>query len=119
MIGAHEARNIVIPEFDTGPEIVAEFLQDYRCMLVVLNLSWNSIRKDSARQLSEAIGRNKTLEVVDLSYNAFGDVGGQAIGDMLHHNASLVKLDLSNNAVNPHAAFTIACGLRHNTRYAR
>ena len=115
LIGAHEARNIVIPEFDTGPEIVAEFLQDYRCMLVVLNLSWNSIRKDSARQLSEAIGRNKTLEVVDLSYNAFGDVGGQAIGDMLHHNASLVKLDLSNNAVNPHAAFTIACGLRHNT----
>ena len=115
LIGEKEAVNIVMPDFDTGPEMIAEFLCDERCNIVTLNLSWNSIQKDSARQLGEALGDVKTLQEIDLSYNAFGDVGGQAIGDMLHRNKSLVKIDLSNNAVNHKAAFTIACGLRHNS----
>ena len=115
-IGEKEVANSALPDFTTGPEMMAKYLSDVRCALLrVLNLSWNSIQKDSARQLGEALGKNKTLQEIDLSYNAFHDAGGQAVGEMLHRNTSLVKINLANNSISQRAAFTIACGLRHNT----
>ena len=64
--------NIVDPDFDTGGEAIAEMLEK-GSNLTHLNLAWNLIRSDSARQLGEALNVNQTLVSLDLSYNAFGD----------------------------------------------
>ena len=113
LIGSQESRNVVMPDFDTGGEAIAELLEK-GCQLRKLNLAWNLIGKDTARQLGESLADNETLEEVDFSYNAFGDVGGQAVGDALHSNETLRVLDLSYNSLPCRATFTLAAGLRHN-----
>jgi Leucine-rich repeat (LRR) protein len=114
LIGIGEVINIVDPDFDTGGEAIAEMLEK-GSNLTYLNLAWNLIRSDSARQLGEALNVNQTLVSLDLSYNAFGDAGGQAIGGALFTNNTLRRLNLSNNAIPCRAAYSLAAGCRHNT----
>ena len=114
LIGIGESNNIVNPDYDTGGEAIAEMLEKGG-NLKALNLAWNLIRSDSARQLGESLTNNTVLTVLDLSYNAFGDAGGQAIGGALFTNNTLRRLNLANNAIPCRAAYSIAAGCRHNT----
>lgn len=73
------------------------------------------LRKDTARQIGQALATNSTLEELDVSFNAFGDLGGQSVGAALHVNPTLRVLNLAQNSIGARGAFTLAAGLRSNT----
>lgn len=113
LIGSAEMLNVVNPDLVTGGEAIADMLQMNKT-LQYLDVSWNTIRKESAEALGEALRYNKTLTTLKLAQNAFSDVASQQIGDSLAINESLTHLDLSFNAVTPSAAMVLANAFKTN-----
>ena len=113
LIGEKEQLNVVMPEFDTGGEVIAEMLS-VNTTLTELDVSWNSIRGDSALQVAECLESNPTIKVLILAHNAFGDEPSQKIGDVLASHQSLKHVDLSFNGVTPKAAMVIANAFKTN-----
>jgi hypothetical protein len=107
LIGEKEQLNVVMPEFDTGGEMIAEMLSVNKT-LTELDVSWNSIRGDSALQVAECLEENEVIKVLILSHNAFGDEPSQKLGDVLSRHKSLKHVDLSYNGVTPKAAMVRA-----------
>lgn len=114
-IGKNETMNVVQPDIITGGERIAESLSYITCRLKFLDLSWNSIRLESAVAIGEALGQNYSLTELNIAYNAFGKEGGEAVGKSLFNNTTLKTLDMSHNNITPRAAFVIAVALRGNT----
>ena len=114
LLGEKEQLNVVFPDFDTGGEVIGRMIA-INTTLTELDISWNSIRGDSAMELAECLGENNVLKRLILSHNAFGDVPSQMLGDVLTRNTSLTHLDLSYNAVSPAAAMVIANSFKKNT----
>jgi hypothetical protein len=115
LIGAGEVTSLVDPTFQTGAQAIAGMLRKTDgLVLESLNLSWNAIRRASARCLGESLSVNMTLVELDLSFNGFGDEGGLAIGGALFTNRTLRKLNIASNSISARAAFTIAVACRHN-----
>lgn len=113
LIGEKEQLNVVMPELLTGGEAIAEMIPINKT-LTYLDVSWNSIRGDSAMQLSESLEENHSLKTLILSHNAFGDLPSQMMGDVLIRNTTLTHLDLSFNGVSPSAAMVIANSMTTN-----
>ena len=113
LIGEKEQLNVVMPEFDTGGEMIAEMLS-VNTTLTELDVSWNSIRGDSALQVAQSLEANGTIKILILSHNAFGDEPSQKLGDVLAHHPSLKHVDLSYNGVSPRAAMVLANAFRTN-----
>ena len=113
LLGEKEQLNVVMPELLTGGEAIADMLT-VNSTLTELDVSWNSIRGDSAMELAECLEDNNTLVTLILSHNAFGDHPSQYLGDILSRNTSLTHLDLSYNAVRPAAAMVIANAFKKN-----
>ena len=113
LIGASENLNIVKPDLVTGGEAIAQMLCTNET-LRVLDVSWNSIRGDSAIEFAQSLRCNQTLRTLKLAYNTFGDKGSQYIGMSLLTNRSIERLDLSYNSVSPAAAMVIANALVDN-----
>ncbi|CAN0284943.1 unnamed protein product [Ectocarpus sp. 6 AP-2014] len=115
LIGSQETINYVRPEFYTGAEALADWVSTGSCPLKYLDVSWNTIRLDSAVYFGNAVAYATDLETLDLSFNCFGAKGGEAIGASLHLNTSLKTLRLASNAINPRACFVICEGLMQNS----
>ncbi|CAM9155601.1 unnamed protein product, partial [Hapterophycus canaliculatus] len=115
LIGSQESINYVRPEFYTGAEAAADWISTGSCPLKYLDLSWNTIRLDSAIYFGNAVAYATDLQELDLSFNCFGAKGGEAIGASLHVNTSLKTLGLASNAINPRACFVICQGLLQNS----
>ncbi|CAM9877744.1 unnamed protein product [Scytosiphon promiscuus] len=115
LIGSQESINYVRPEFYTGAEAAADWISTGSCPLKYLDLSWNTIRLDSAVYFGNAVAYATDLEELDLSFNCLGAKGGEAIGASLHVNTSLKTLGLASNAINPRACFVICQGLLQNS----
>ncbi|CAM9314633.1 unnamed protein product, partial [Ectocarpus fasciculatus] len=115
LIGSQESINYVRPEFYTGAEALADWVSTGSCPLKYLDVSWNTIRLDSAVYFGNAVAYATDLETLDLSFNCFGAKGGEAIGASLHLNTSLKTLRLASNAINPRASFVICQGLMQNS----
>ncbi|CAM9361361.1 unnamed protein product, partial [Ectocarpus sp. 12 AP-2014] len=115
LIGSQESINYVRPEFYTGAEALADWVSTGSCPLKYLDVSWNTIRLDSAVYFGNAVAYATDLETLDLSFNCFGAKGGEAIGASLHLNTSLKTLRLASNAINPRACFVICQGLMQNS----
>ncbi|GMH77693.1 hypothetical protein TL16_g07497 [Triparma laevis f. inornata] len=113
LLGEKEQLNVVMPELLTGGEAVGEMLTVNK-YLTELDVSWNSIRGDSAQELAECLESNTTLKTLCMSHNAFGDVPSQTIGDVLSRNMSITHLDMSFNSVSPAAAMVIANAFNKN-----
>lgn len=113
LIGNKESLNVVQPDLITGGEALAEMLV-VNNSLTKLDLSWNSIRMNSAVELGRALAQNTGLKILTLAYNAFANAGAQAIGEALLTNSCLEVLDLSNNNIPGQAAFVIAGALQVN-----
>lgn len=58
-------------------------------VLKELNLSWNSLRQESASAIARALRFNSSLEVLNLAHNAFNDLSSQELGNALRVNTSL------------------------------
>lgn len=112
-IGEAEALNFVQPDFKTGGEAVGEML-NINLNICRLDLSWNSIRLESACTLAESLKLNYNLVYLNLSYNACGDPGAMAFGSSLSTNKKLEVLDLSYNNIGIRGAMVIASALSTN-----
>ena len=114
LIGDAENLNIVNPDLTTGGEAIADMLQE-NYKLQELDVAWNKIRKDSAKELGMALAHNSTLTKLNLAYNAFQDEPAQFLGIALAANGALRELDLSYNAITPTAAMVIASAFTSNS----
>ena len=114
LIGLSENLNVLQPDFQTGSEALADWLDEAECNLKFLDLSWNMIRGESAIALGMALADNRSLQVLNLAFNCFGVLGGEAVGHGLLYNSHLRKLNLANNDITPRAAFVIAVFLMMN-----
>ena len=110
LIGEMEEYNVVVPDFETGGEAIAEMLISNRT-LKVLNLSWNKIRGDTAYTFAEALGENFGLESLNLSHNNLGDEASELLCHSLRTNPTITDLDLSYNNIKPKCAFVLAAVL--------
>ncbi|CAM9863968.1 unnamed protein product, partial [Choristocarpus tenellus] len=79
MIGQKETYNFVNPDFTTGGEAIAEMLEA-NVSLTRLDLSWNTVRMDSAVTLGKALAYNSCLVELYLSNNSLACSGVQAVG---------------------------------------
>ncbi|RYH11471.1 hypothetical protein EON65_38750 [archaeon] len=113
LIGQAEMLNVVYPDLITGGEALGDMLK-VNTTLLKLDLSWNSIRGDSAIALAEALEVNTTLKTLLLGYNAFGDMPSQVLGRALKANKGLTELDLECNSINPKAATVLANAISFN-----
>jgi Ca2+-binding EF-hand superfamily protein/Ran GTPase-activating protein (RanGAP) involved in mRNA processing and transport len=111
LIGAGESRNVVQPNYVTGGEAIAEWLQSRACAVRSLDLSWNMVRGDSAVQLGDALKTNTSLERLSLKANGLGTDGGAAVARALFLNNTLRHLDVSHNRIMPSAAYVFAISL--------
>jgi Ran GTPase-activating protein (RanGAP) involved in mRNA processing and transport len=118
LIGKTELLNILHPELITGGEALGMMLKENKT-LTKLDLSWNSIRLDSAIALAESLESNQTLKVLLLAYNSFGDMPSQILGRALKTNKSLIELDLESNSLNPKAATVLANAISFNETLLR
>ena len=106
-------QNVVNPELITGGEATAAMLCT-NDSLTELDVSWNKIRKDSAKELGESLARNSSLLKLNLAHNAFADLPAQFLGIALAENHSLKELDLSFNSISPTAAMVLATAFTTN-----
>lgn len=113
LIGQAELLNVVYPDLVTGGEALGEMLK-VNTTLIKLDLSWNSIRLDSAIALAQSLEMNTTLKTLLLSYNAFGDMPSQVLGRALKANKGLTELDLECNSINPKACTVLANAISFN-----
>jgi Ca2+-binding EF-hand superfamily protein/Leucine-rich repeat (LRR) protein len=113
-IGEMELLNVVKPDLITGGEGMGDMLM-HNATLTELDLSWNSIRMESAITLADALAHNQTLLTLKLAHNTFADMAAQRIGHALRSNTSLKTLDLSFNGLVPKSSATLAYNLIFNT----
>lgn len=113
LIGKAELMNVVNPDLITGGEALGDMLKENKT-LTKLDLSWNSVRLESAIALAESLETNQTLKILLLGYNSFGDMPSQVLGRALKLNKSLTELDLESNAINPKAATVLANAISFN-----
>jgi Ran GTPase-activating protein (RanGAP) involved in mRNA processing and transport len=118
LIGKTELLNILHPELITGGEALGMMLKENKT-LTKLDLSWNSIRLDSAIALAESLESNQTLKVLLLAYNSFGDMPSQILGRALKTNKSLIELDVESNSLNPKATTVLANAISFNETLLR
>lgn len=113
IIGDAEMLNTLNPDLLTGGEATAQMLSSNRA-LQHLDISWNTVRKDSADELARSLRFNNTLLSLNLSHNTFADLPSQALGDALCGNLTLKRLDISYNSLTPSAAMVIANSFKQN-----
>ena len=118
LIGVKEDLNHVQPDFETGAEAIADMLLQNRC-LTELDISWNSIRGDSAITLGQSVSQNNTLRYLNLAYNNIGDEGAQHLAHSLRFNVSLENIDISYNNLTPRTALVFSQVLCENTTIIR
>ncbi|XP_021361363.1 leucine-rich repeat-containing protein 74A-like isoform X2 [Mizuhopecten yessoensis] len=83
--------------------------------LRILDLQWNHIRRDSAKQVCKAIAANKGLRTLNLAWNGLGKEGCIALCRSLPKNVTLQELDLNSNRIDTTSLRFLLHGLVHNT----
>lgn len=113
LIGTSEMLNVLHPDLETGGEAIGAMLK-VNSTLTKLDLSWNSIRLDSAIAIAQSLKFNKALQILQLAYNSFGDYPSQVLGKMLKYNNTLTELDIESNSMTPKAATVLANAISFN-----
>lgn len=113
LIGKDELLNVLKPSLITGGAALGNMLKA-NTTITELDLSWNSIRFDSAIAIAEALAFNSTLKILYLGYNSFGDMPSQILGRTLKSNTGLTLLDLEFNSITPKAATVLANAISFN-----
>jgi hypothetical protein len=113
LIGASELLNVLHPTLITGGESLGSMLLINKT-LTELDLSWNSLRLDSAIAIATSLETNSTLTTLLLAYNSFGDMPSQVLGRALKANKGLTHLDIESNSITPKAATVLANAISFN-----
>eukprot|EP01038_Epipyxis_sp_PR26KG_P006849 gene6849-9376_t len=113
LIGSNELLNVLNPDLVTGGEALGAMLR-VNNTLTSLDLSWNSIRLESAVALALSLEVNSTLKTLLLAYNSLGDRPCQILGRTLKVNKSLTELDIESNSITPKAATVLANAISFN-----
>ena len=113
LIGVSELLNVLHPTLITGGESLGSMLLINKT-LTELDLSWNSIRLDSAIAIATSLEKNMTLTTLLLAYNSFGDMPSQVLGRALKVNKGLTHLDIESNSITPKAATVLANAISFN-----
>jgi len=113
LIGASELLNVLHPNLITGGEAIGSMLLMNKT-LTELDLSWNSIRLESAIAIAQPLENNSTLVTLLLGYNSFGDMPSQILGRSLKLNKGLTHLDIESNSITPKAATVLANAISFN-----
>jgi Ran GTPase-activating protein (RanGAP) involved in mRNA processing and transport len=79
-----------------------------------LNLEYNKIGLNGARELSKALCMNDTLKILSLEHNKLGEVAAHAIGKALEVNKTLKVLNLSDNKLDKYGVNEIIKALCNN-----
>ncbi|XP_037080640.1 leucine-rich repeat-containing protein 74A-like [Pollicipes pollicipes] len=82
--------------------------------LETLDLSWNTFRARSARDLLMGLRANSRLRRLDLAWNSLGPDVARGLRDLLKKNTTLAELDVSHNRLRDPSMRPIAIGLRKN-----
>jgi len=101
-----------------GAALFATCLDKVDCYLQTLDLGWNMVSKNGAREIGKSLLYNTSLTTLHLAYNQFG-VHAQVLANSLLSNTTLLDLDMANNAVSGPAAMVFADALRQNSTLHR
>ena len=95
---------------------LASLLQQTKCHLRELDISWCNISSEGAVHLAAALANvNHTLTELIISGNPIGDIGAAAFGDMLRSNSALSKLNMDTCGITSEGCVRLAGGLTENT----
>eukprot|EP00644_Phytophthora_capsici_P007405 jgi/Phyca11/112172/e_gw1.21.656.1 len=82
---------------ERGGVLLGTMLTNPSCVVRILDVSWNSIRRTGAVALGLAMRTNTSLKTLQMSMNRCGDGGGEQLAAALACNTTLTELDLSHN----------------------
>ena len=82
--------------------------------LEALDLSWNTFRSKSAKELLLGLRKNSRLRRLDLAWNSLGPDTAVALRDLLKKNCAIVELDVSHNRLSDNNMKPIGLGLTKN-----
>ncbi|KAK1946871.1 Leucine-rich repeat-containing protein 74B [Phytophthora citrophthora] len=99
---------------ERGGILLGTMLTSPSCVVRVLDVSWNSIRRTGAVALGLAMRTNTSLKNLQMSMNRCGDGGGEQLAAALACNTTLAQLDLSHNALTGVSAVAFGFFLRQN-----
>ncbi|KAG1698416.1 hypothetical protein DVH05_014958 [Phytophthora capsici] len=99
---------------ERGGVLLGTMLTNPSCVVRILDVSWNSIRRTGAVALGLAMRTNTSLKTLQMSMNRCGDGGGEQLAAALACNTTLTELDLSHNALTGASAVTFGFFLRQN-----
>ena len=104
-------RLLHINDNQIGPNaasLLFDQLRDDNRTIENLNLAWNSIGIQGAKDLTEVFKKNDVLTDIDLSGNQIGSDGVILLANSLSYNISLNKIDLSNNRIDDSGAYAMS-----------
>ncbi|KAF4318968.1 hypothetical protein JM18_008563 [Phytophthora kernoviae] len=100
---------------ERGGILLGAMLTNASCVVQVLDVSWNNIRRNGAVALGMAMRTNAALRTLHMSMNRCGDGGGEQLAAALGCNMTLKQLDLSHNALTGASAVAFGFFLRENS----
>lgn len=86
------------------------------CNLLVLNLSFNVIKKEAAEVLSKVLSRCSKLHKLDVSSCVLGSVGAKAISKGMNKCVKLIELKIKDNNILNEGAKALTGALKHCVR---
>ena len=104
-------RLLHINDNQIGPNaasILFDQLKDDNRTILNLNLAWNNIGIQGAKDLTEVFKKNAVLTDIDLSGNQIGSDGVILLANSLSYNISLKNIDLSNNHIDDSGAYAMS-----------
>ncbi|GFN77772.1 leucine-rich repeat-containing protein 74a-like [Plakobranchus ocellatus] len=113
----HSLRELYLGNNKLGsPSItyLALALEEVTCVLTVLDLQYNHIRREAVARLIQSQAKNTSLHTVNLSWNGLRTYGCVALKELLAVNTSLTHLDISHSGICYQDIQLIAPGLREN-----
>ncbi|KAF0308703.1 Leucine-rich repeat-containing protein 74A [Amphibalanus amphitrite] len=82
--------------------------------LEALDLSWNTFRSKSAKELLLGLRKNTRLRRLELAWNSLGPDTAVALRDLLKKNSAIIELDVSHNRLSDNNMKPIGLGLTKN-----
>jgi Ran GTPase-activating protein (RanGAP) involved in mRNA processing and transport len=89
-------------------------IKDNDTTLTTLDLSYQKLNAEDAKDLAKALETNASLTSISLNYNDIGDAGAKDLAKALETNASLTSINLKGNQIGAAGAKDLAKALATN-----
>ena len=92
---------------------IASLISDNYC-LTVLSLQGNLITSSGFCAISKALSSNSCLKSIDVSFNSISNYGVRRFAEALKYNSTVEYINLSSNQINEHGIKCLAAMLKVN-----